>query len=307
MKTLPNFGHLLTPAIAVYFILLAAITQAQEKLAPVNAETATAIADTLALSPLAFEAFLADSLQMDSARKVQKNRQANLRREINALSRTPLGSESLEWHQSMDIEVERAGRSVVQRFWFDDKLQEGPFIWFADTLRNDEWLWFDAEERRMATLFLNSNQGNYISRKLAEMSRMMGNGTEVAKKKASKWKVENKGEPLRYVLETEQGTYTLALGSKSISKATAMVNWLKLQPIEALTLPVDVKKRPIESLELRNSEGLLIYAFKIQNTRELEPAFTIDPSSIQINDPERSLNVIARERAEKKKLEETSE
>ena len=267
----------------------------------------TSSADSLTLPPLAFETFLADSARMDSARKVQAERQVNLNKEINALSQSALGEDILKWHHFMDIEVSRAGRSIVQRFWFDERLKEGPYIWLGDTIRNQEWLWFDNEQRRMATLFLNAKQGNYVSKKLAEMSGMMGNGTTVSKKREDEWKIEHAGEQVSYALSSTSGTYRLTLGKKDSNQARAMINWLKLQPIEALMLPAAVNKYPIETLELSDNEGRVIYAFTLLEKQALEPAFSIDLSTLQINDPERNLNVIAREWAEKKKQEEAGD
>ena len=77
-------------------------------------EQTSSVADTLS-----FERFLADSVQMDSAKQAQAERQATLRKELDSLSRSDLGTTNLEWNQSIDVEVERAGRSIVQRFWFD--------------------------------------------------------------------------------------------------------------------------------------------------------------------------------------------
>jgi hypothetical protein len=300
MKNFANRGHAIFPALVLsLFCTSPAHTQvdhSDEQTTP-NAITD----DSLKMAPLAFEKFLADSARMDSARQVQVERQINLNKEINALSRSALGEAVLEWHQCMDIEVSRAGRSIVQRFWFDDQLKDGPFIWHGDTTRNQEWLWFDTEQRRMATLFLNSNQGNYVSKKLAEMSGMMGNGTTVAKKRDGEWKIENEGEKITFTLTDNQGTYRLTLGEKDSNQAKAMINWLKLQPIEAVVLPAAVNKFPIETLQLSDYEDRAVYAFKLLSKEALDPAFSVDLSRLQINDPERNLNVIAREWAEKKK------
>ncbi len=259
------------------------------------------------LDSLTFERFLADSVRMDSARKTQMQRQEHLRRELDSLSRSDLGTSVLEWNHVMDIEVERAGSSMIQRFWFDPKLQEGPFIWHGDTLRNNEWLWFDPNQRRMATLFLNSNQGNYVSKRLAEMSGMMGNGTEIAKKKSSNWQKESDGETLRFTLQTAAGKYTLTLGPKNPVQAAAAVNWLKMQPIEGVLLPSAVKKSPIASLQLQDADERIVYSARVIAARYLDPAFSFDLSEIKINDPERNLNVIAKEWVEKNKKKEAEE
>lgn len=288
------------------FLLLNEAARAQNDI-PAHSESQESLQDSAQTSPLSFEEFLADSLRMDSARKVQTERQANLRKELNAMSRTTLGEEELEWSHSMDIEVQRAGKTLVQRFWFDAKLENGPFLWLGDTLRSEEWLWFNAEQRRMATLFLNSGQGNYISKRLAEMSNMMGNGTEIAPKKSDPWQFENEGEASFYTLQTEQGEYRLTVGEKKPTQANATVNWLKLQPIKGIVLPAVVKKFPIQSLSLIDVDGRTTYAFKLLVKRDLEPTFTVDLSTMHVNDPERSLNVIAKEWAEKNKVKETEE
>ena len=304
---IPFSSHFaLIPAVSICFMLFNEAAQAQNDV-PVPSESQESLEDSLPSSPLSFEEFLADSLRMDSARKVQTERQANLRKELNALSRTTLGEDVLQWSHSMDIEVQRAGKTIAQRFWFDANLNDGPFLWLGDTLRSEEWLWFNAEQRRMATLFLNSGQGNYISKRLAEMSKMMGNGTEIAPKKSDPWQLEKEGATSFYTLQTEQGEYRLMVGEKNPTQASATVNWLKLQPIEGIMLPAAVKKLPIQSLSLSDSDGRTTYAFKVLVKRDLDPKFEVDLSTMHVNDPERSLNVIAKEWAEKNKVRETEE
>ena len=259
-------------------------------------EQASSVADTLS-----FERFLADSVQMDSAKQAQAERQATLRKELDSLSRSDLGTTNLEWNQSIDVEVERAGRSIVQRFWFDEKLAEGPYLWHGDTVRKEEWLWFDPVERRMATLFLNSNQGNYISKRLAEMSGMMGNGTKTAKKKTSDWQSETDGDDVRYTRNAEDKNYSVVLGPKNPALATAVINWLRLQPIEGIVLPAAAKKMPFTSLMISDSEGRVTYAARLISVNELNESMSLNLADIKINDPERNLNVIAKEWAEKKK------
>lgn len=259
-------------------------------------EQASSVADTLS-----FERFLADSVQMDSAKQAQAERQATLRKELDSLSRSDLGTTNLEWNQSIDVEVERAGRSIVQRFWFDEKLAEGPYLWHGDTVRKEEWLWFDPVERRMATLFLNANQGNYISKRLAEMSGMMGNGTKTAKKKTSDWQSETDGDDVRYTRNAEDKNYSVVLGPKNPALATAVINWLRLQPIEGIVLPAAAKKMPFTSLMISDSEGRVTYAARLISVNELNEPMSLNLADIKINDPERNLNVIAKEWAEKKK------
>jgi hypothetical protein len=231
-------------------------------------EQTSSVADTLS-----FERFLADSVQMDSAKQAQAERQATLRKELDSLSRSDLGTTNLEWNQSIDVEVERAGRSIVQRFWFDEKLAEGPYLWHGDTIRKEEWLWFDPVERRMATLFLNANQGNYISKRLAEMSGMMGNGTKTAKKKTSDWQSETDGDDVRYTRNAEDKNYSVVLGPKNPALATAVINWLRLQPIEGFVLPAAAKKLPIQSLSLISDSptGETTYACPVLINRAVRP------------------------------------
>jgi hypothetical protein len=259
-------------------------------------EQTSSVADTLS-----FERFLADSVQMDSAKQAQAERQATLRKELDSLSRSDLGTTNLEWNQSIDVEVERAGRSIVQRFWFDEKLAEGPYLWHGDTIRKEEWLWFDPVERRMATLFLNANQGNYISKRLAEMSGMMGNGTKTAKKKTSDWQSETDGDDVRYTRNAEDKNYSVVLGPKNPALATAVINWLRLQPIEGFVLPAAAKKMPFTSLLISDSEGRVTYAARLISVNEHNEPMSLNLADIKINDPERNLNVIAKEWAEKKK------
>jgi hypothetical protein len=80
-----------------------------------------------------------------------------------------------------------------------------------------------------------------------------------------------------------------------------------LQPIEGIMLPAAAKKLPIQSLSLSDANGRTTYAFKVLVNRDLDPKFEVDLSAIHVNDPERSLNVIAKEWAEKNKVRETEE
>lgn len=260
-----------------------------------------------AADTLSFERFLADSVRMDSAKEAQAKRQATLRKELDSLSRSDLGTTNLEWNQSIDVEVERAGRSIVQRFWFDEKLAEGPYLWHGDTIRKEEWLWFDPVERRMATLFLNANQGNYISKRLAEMSGMMGNGTNTAKKKTSDWQLETDGDDVRYTRNSGEKNYSIVLGPKNPGLAEAVTNWLRLQPIEGIVLPAAAKKMPFTSLQISDLEGRVTYAARLISVNELDAPLSLNLANIKINDPERNLNVIAKEWAEKNKKKETED
>ena len=72
-------------------------------------------------------------------------------------------------------------------------------------------------------------------------------------------------------------------------------------------LPAAAKKLPIQSLSLSDANGRTTYAFKVLVNRDLDPTFEVDLSAIHVNDPERSLIVIAKEWAEKNKVRETEE
>ena len=99
---IPFSSHFaLIPAVSICFMLFNEAARAQNDV-PVPSESQESLEDSLPSSPLSFEEFLADSLRMDSARKVQTERQANLRKELNALSRTTLGEDVLQWSHSMD-------------------------------------------------------------------------------------------------------------------------------------------------------------------------------------------------------------
>jgi hypothetical protein len=58
---------------------------------------------------------------------------------------------------------------------------------------------------------------------------------------------------------------------------------------------------PFTSLLISDSEGRVTYAARLISVNELNEPMSLNLADIKINDPERNLNVIAKEWAEKKK------
>jgi hypothetical protein len=80
-----------------------------------------------------------------------------------------------------------------------------------------------------------------------------------------------------------------------------------MQPVPGFSLPPQASKQPILSFEQTNQDGIVLYRFRVVNIEQLENPFTLDLSSIRVDDPTRPLTVIAKEWAEKNKANQQKE
>lgn len=256
---------------------------------------------TLQVAPV--DSTAVDSTAVDSAKLERAAVHKKLQDEIAAMSRTVMGSDELSWKKCMTIEVVRAGKKTVQVFWFDEKMKNGPWIWQPNQARSEEWMWFDPETERFASVYLHLNSGTYIPTALAEKSGLTGNQTSVAEKKSSAWKLDSDEEFQAHWKNNESGT-SVELGEKDVELAEAIISWLRLQPHSGFILPHLAAKFPAMSLEQVDANGHQQYAFTIREVSTLEEPLTMDLNKITLHDPERNLNVIAKEWADKKKAQE---
>ncbi len=236
----------------------------------------------------------------DSIRSHQKEVQALLQQEFHEMTRFPLGSEVDSWSHSLDMEVTRGGRTHVQRFWFNPK-QNGSMIWLPDSSRSNECLYYDPITDRLASLFPQSLTGTLISPDMATKMGLKGNATITSPKRKSNWKSQPSDSLQRVRLDDNTTSIEVGLGERSVWQADGVNAWLSMQPVPGYSLPPKASKQPICFFEQTTADEIVLYRFRLLEIIQLEEPFELDLSVIRVDDPTRSLNVIAKEWAEKNK------
>ncbi|MDE0979189.1 MAG: hypothetical protein OSA78_04280 [Flavobacteriales bacterium] len=250
-----------------------------------------------------------DSIQIaaeDSLRLHQKEVQALLQEEFHEMTRFPLGSRIESWSHVLDMEVTRGNISRVQRFWFTPK-ENRAMIWLPDSSRSNECLFFDPETDRLASIFPSNSNGTLIPKAMAVKMGLNGNATETVSKRQSNWKTQPSDSLLTVSLSDGETTIEVVLGEKSSWQALGVTAWLSMQPVPGFSLPPQASKQPIVSFEQTNKDGIVLYQFRVVNIEQLEIPFTLDLSSIRVDDPTRPLMVIAKEWAEQNKANQQKE
>lgn len=235
-----------------------------------------------------------DSLAADSLKAAHKVTQAMLQEHIKMLTRSPLGKETVEWSHVLEVKVTRGGRSNVQRFWFNPS-KDGPLIWLPDTAKQNNILWYHPNRDQLASLFPTNGTGTLIPTELALKMGLTGNSTATAKKRESTWTSEQMDSLEYCTMELPASTIHITLGPKNSWQADGVNRWLSMQPIPGYTLPTSSKKRPILSLNQKRDSGSSTYAFEVLQMNELQEPQVLDLSRIQVNDPNRDLQTIAKE------------
>lgn len=247
-----------------------------------------------------------DSLPVDSARAARMAFQAELSREISALSSAQLGSETFTWTHLATFELTRAGQVQTQVFWSNPKAPSNPLIWQLKDGTSEAVFYLDAASGRAATLHLNSLRGSFIPARIAAQAGITGNQSEFLPKKSTAWKPGNSGNVWSMNEDGFQTTIELD-EEKDTARAQAVFNWMRLQPIEAVQLPFDAQRRPILSMTRSDEAGKPLYELHWLDWQELEEPLVIDATQLTISDPERDLHTIAREWAAEKKAKEAAE
>ena len=251
----------------------------------------------------------ADSVQSaaeDSLRLHQKEVQAMLQEQFHEMTRFPLGTRIESWSHVLDMEVTRGNVSRVQRFWFTPK-EDRAMIWLPDSSRSDECLFFDPETDRLASIFPSNLNGTLIPQAMAIKMGLKGNATQTASKRESNWKTQPSDSLLTVSMNDGETNIEVVLGKKSSWQAHGVTAWLSMQPVPGFSLPPQASKQPILSFEQTNRDGIVLYRFRVVNIEQLENPFTLDLSSIRVDDPTRPLTVIAKEWAEKNKANQQKE
>ena len=245
---------------------------------------------------------VADTAVVDSARLAQMAIQAELSREVAALSRTNLGSEQLTWTHVAHFNLERAGRGQKQAFWNNPKAADTPHLWQVINGPSDDVFYLDPAQGRAATINLQSLQGNFIPANIAAKAGFTGNQSQFLSKKSDAWKqVGSTDSTTVWTASIEGGSLQLTLRTeKDADQAQAVYEWMRLQPLESVDLPHAAQKYPIQALERTDAQGTA-FAFEVTGWEALEAALEVDASQLSIKDPERDLKTIAKEWAAEKK------
>ncbi len=245
---------------------------------------------------------VADTAVVDSARLAQMAIQAELSREVAALSRTNLGSEQLTWTHVTHFNLERAGRGQKQAFWNNPKATDTPHLWQVINGPSDDVFYLDPAQGRAATINLQSLQGNFIPASIAAKAGFTGNQSQFLSKKSDAWKQMGSTDSTTvWTASIEGGSLQLTLRTeKDADQAQAVYEWMRLQPLESVDLPHAAQKYPIQALERTDAQGTA-FAFEVTGWEALEAALEVDASQLSIKDPERDLKTIAKEWAAEKK------
>jgi len=243
-----------------------------------------------------------DTAAVDSARLAQLAVQAELSREVDALSRSNLGSGQFTWTHVGQFVLERAGRQQKQVFWNNPKASATPHLWQVVNGPSDVVFYLDPEQGRAATIDLETLQGNFIPANIAAKAGFTGNQTQFLSKKSAVWtQGESTDSTTVYTATIDSGSMRLTLRSeKDADQAKAVYEWMRLQPLESIDLPHAARKFPIQSLERTDDQGTA-FTFTVTNWTALEEPLEVDASELSIKDPERDLRTIAKEWAAEKK------
>ncbi len=246
--------------------------------------------------------YLQDSVPGDSSRQAKMAIQAELAREVAALSRTNLGAERFTWTHVYQFELFRAGKLQKQMFWNNPKKETNPHLWQVVSQSSDDVFFLDPESGRAATLDLNSLEGNFIPANIAAKAGMTGNQSQILSKKSGDWMLTETTDSTEvWTTFDESSRLELTLRAKKDSdQARAIFEWMKLQPLESIDLPYIAKKYPIQSLERFDKNGSA-FRFELTGWSELNEPLQVDASELSIKDPERDLRTIAKEWADEQK------
>lgn len=275
----------------------------QVSVADTSAATLTA-ADTAAVQATDAQ----DTVVVDSARLAQMAIQAELSREVAALSRTNLGSEQLTWTYVAQFNLDRAGREQKQAFWNNPKASNTPHLWQVINGPSDDVFYLDPEQGRAATINLHSLQGNFIPANIAAKAGFTGNQSQFLSKKSETWnQVGSTDTTTVWTATIDGGSLRLTLRTeKDAEQAQAVYEWMRLQPLESVDLPHAAQKYPIQALERMDAKGTA-FAFEVTGWKALDAPLEIDASELSIKDPERDLKTIAKEWAAEKKANSNQE
>ncbi len=245
---------------------------------------------------------VADTTVVDSARLAQMAIQAELSREVAALSRTNLGSEQLTWTHVAHFNLEGAGRAQKRAGWNNPKATDTRYRWQVINGPSDDVFYLDPAQGRAATINLQSLQGNFIPASIAAKAGFTGNQSQFLSKKSDAWKqVGSTDSTTVWTASIEGGSLQLTLRTeKDADQAQAVYEWMRLQPLESVDLPHAAQKYPIQALERTDAQGTA-FAFEVTGWEALEAALEVDASQLSIKDPERDLKTIAKEWAAEKK------
>jgi len=245
----------------------------------------------------------------DSARIERTEVQVRLSQEVSALSQRELGSGTFAWTHRALMTIERAGQTQAQYFWSNPKNDATPKLWSNQISNANVVFYLDPATGRAATLNLNQLSGSFIPARIAEQAGFTGNGSNFLSKKSNDWQIGERNDSTQtWSVERANETIHLVLSNdKDTGRARAMLDWLKLQPMEGISLPSIAEKFPVLSVRVIDAAGVVAYHVVCSNWLVLESPLEIDAAALTISDPERDLRTIAREWAAKQEQEKKSD
>lgn len=226
-----------------------------------------------------------------------------LRGEVRALTRVPLGSDSVVWTARLTVETQRPGRKTTEHLYWN--LEHNLLGWKTDTAAAAPLVFLDVEATWAASLYLEEGLGQRIPPALLALYGFYdGKGMDYAPavdKKA--WGVGTDGGDWEGVSTLER---TAAAGSTGRGKVVtvrksdapmweeAMSRWQGLQPESAWRALPWPKGEVVVGWASEGAEGAERYRALGLETGH----WAFDARSILVEDPERSLLDVARERAQ---------
>lgn len=254
------------------------------------------------------DSLVTDSVPVDSARLERMAYQAELSKEIAAMSRTSLGTKTHAWPERATFETTQGGRTQLQWYWFNPKTKDAPHVWQMQNGATEDVFYLDQSTNRAATLNLTTLQGAFIPARIAEQAGFTGNATQFSPKKSPNWEATARTDTSSTWTFREGDTEIQAVLSneKNGSRAMAAFNWLRLQPIEPCELPFTAEKYPLISLTKIAGNGQALLQIRVLEWTALETPLEVDATQLSINDPERDLRTIAREWTDEKKAKEAT-
>lgn len=227
-----------------------------------------------------------------------------LRGEVRDLTRAPLGQDSVIWTLRLTVEVTKSGnRQVEQLFWNPDHKLLG---WKSDTAATAPLVYFDLSTQYGASIYLAEGMGQRIPQQFIEIYGFYDGKGEAYWPPVDK-KYWGSGTALgaEEMLGVERLAYTRDGGDGKVAQAQAfrmkespdlaraMAMWQGLQPSSewrALTWPKgEALVQWMQTLEGQRS------GFEAKEFAQGRWGF--DAGQTHIQDPERTLLDVARERA----------
>ena len=226
-----------------------------------------------------------------------------LRGEVRALTRVPLGSDSVVWTARLTVETQRPGRKTTEHLYWNP--EHHLLGWKTDTAAAAPLVFLDVDATWAASIYLEEGLGQRIPPALLDLYGFYdGKGTAYAPpvdKKAwgtgtesGDWEGVATLERTAASGATAKGRVVTVPKSDAPMWGEAMSRWQGLQPESAWRALPWPKGEVVVGWSLEGGEGTERYRALALETGH----WAFDARSILVEDPERSLLDVARERAQ---------